>query len=611
MKFQTKLLLAYLTIMIFIVVFISGSLYYYDTKAFEENAKANLKFLSVKMIQQMDYLIQSIDYTMESLISNNDFMSSMAVNAYLDKRKEDNALLLSNANRILVNIMYRDPLNKNFHRVTAFNRQGDFYTSRFENTDTITIDVKRLIKSIDWLEKADCAKGTRVLVPPYMDPWVKKEPTRVFGVVRSISWSNGPVGYIEIQVDYDTLKSFFKTDESKGISVIVTTENNEIIYKNLKNNLAIDYYLSHASSSTENIIDAKNPYTGENEIITTIHSDYSGLNMIVLQNKNILLQSFANTTRRVIMLSIGTLIIAFVYVYLWSIRLTRPIRELKEEMEGIDIDNLEDIKFVEMDEKKYRQKAKDELFALDYAFKKLRTRLYRSIKNEMKAREVQMKAEFDSLQTQINPHFIYNILNVISSKGMEAGDEEIGEICNSIAEMLRYSTSTEIKSATLGMEINHAKNYLSLLKKRYEHRLDYIIEVESIMLDMKVPKIILQPFVENSIKHGYKNGKKNMHVAIKGWIKNCKWYIRIEDNGEGFEQEQLEHLREKIRDINLEQVGREINFRLGGMGIINTYIRLLLYFKGKIQLQIGNCEASGAFVILSGDYEKTKVNNDV
>mgnify|MGYP000223065698 CR=1 FL=1 len=112
------------------------------------------------------------------------------------------------------------------------------------------------------------------------------------------------------------------------------------------------------------------------------------------------------------------------------------------------------------------------------------------------------------MQSQLNPHFLYNVLNVISSRGIMDGDEEICEICGCLAAMLRYSTNTKERYATVEKELEYLERYIFLLKSRYEHRLEVEVECEESVKHEQLPKIVLQQLVENSIQHGYNNSKK-------------------------------------------------------------------------------------------------------
>jgi two-component system, sensor histidine kinase YesM len=299
---------------------------------------------------------------------------------------------------------------------------------------------------------------------------------------------------------------------------------------------------------------------------------------------------------------IGTLIIAFSFLFnlLSSRQLTRPLRTLKETIEGTELGNLpEHVAF---------ESANDEIQALSNSFQHLRGRLTEAVAREMRSQSLQMQARFDSLQAQVDPHFLYNVLTVLSNKGLETGDEEICEICDGIASMLRYSTSTMKRSATIGEEIEHVRTYLFLMKKRFEHRLDFHIEVEQRLLGEPIPKIVLQQIVENSITHGYANIQADMRISITGTVVGSRWRIEIADGGEGFAPATLSELLRKRGEVSSSMAGGPPGngFAIGGMGLLSTYARLLLFYEGAAEFNIGNHESGGARVTIGAPLSQRK-----
>jgi two-component system sensor histidine kinase YesM len=244
----------------------------------------------------------------------------------------------------------------------------------------------------------------------------------------------------------------------------------------------------------------------------------------------------------------------------------------------------------------------NEIESLNGSFQKLLERLQESVSREIKSQSMQMQASFDSLQAQVNPHFIYNILNVLSNKGIELGDHEICEICESIAAMLRYSTSTKKRTATIEEELNHVQNYLTLMKKRYEHRLEFNIDADQSIMHESIPKIVLQQIAENSITHGFMNGQKVIKIGIRGYSENGWWYVEITDNGRGFEPGILSELENRMGAVEKDLSGSESQdgYEIGGMGLINIYGRMALFTGGKYVFRLENRTDGGAKVIIGG-----------
>lgn len=227
---------------------------------------------------------------------------------------------------------------------------------------------------------------------------------------------------------------------------------------------------------------------------------------------------------------------------------------------------------------------------------RLMVKLQSSMHSEMALREGALQAQLTALQMQINPHFIYNTLNIISAKGLECGSEEITDICDQFAQMLRYATDLRTKSATLGEELQNARRYLQLVKARYEDQLTYVIDVPEDMHGITLPKLSLQPIVENTLTHGFAGRSDPRTVSLTSTAENGLLRLTIRDNGNGFSEESLLRLHAAFREMEENPFAFSCE---GGehMGLINTYLRLLHASKGKIRMTLHN--ENGAVIILT------------
>lgn len=237
-------------------------------------------------------------------------------------------------------------------------------------------------------------------------------------------------------------------------------------------------------------------------------------------------------------------------------------------MEQTDIDNLQLKSPVTIKSKEFTQ--------LFDSYRQVLVKLKQSIQKERLFSELQKQAQFDLLQAQVNPHFLFNILNVISGRAVEAKDEVICDICADLAQMLRYSTDVSRKQAKLQEEIHYLKLYLDLLKFRYEDQLEYEIKVSKDMDELEIPKMVLQQIVENSISHGYRNVDRIKHIVIEGECQDGYWAIKIRDNGIGIDEEKKFEIYQKCYMIKqaLSKERSHVEMSIGGMGLVNSYARM-------------------------------------
>ncbi len=219
-------------------------------------------------------------------------------------------------------------------------------------------------------------------------------------------------------------------------------------------------------------------------------------------------------------------------------------------------------------------------------FNSLLLQLKEKASTELTLREGALQAQLSALQTQINPHFIYNTLNIISAKSMESGNFDVIEICDQFAQMLRYSTDTRTRTATMAEEIENVRNYLMLAKARYEDNLEFTVDVPENLNTITVPKLTLQPLVENALTHGFDGTNVLRRLSVTGLIKANRLILEIRDNGTGFSDEMLQSLRSRIRDIEDGKVSIEASG--GHIGLVNTCLRLHYYSNGAMHMTIRN-----------------------
>jgi two-component system sensor histidine kinase YesM len=239
----------------------------------------------------------------------------------------------------------------------------------------------------------------------------------------------------------------------------------------------------------------------------------------------------------------------------------------------------------------------DEFVQLCNSYNQLLKRLNHARRQEEQMSLLHLQAEFDALQAQVNPHFIYNVLNVISHRGVINRDEEICNICEKLASMLRYAAGTSRPLVTIREELEYLEGYLYLLKTRYRDKLEYAIEVKEDVLEQRIPKIVLQQFIENSITHGFKDSPGIMPLSVRGWTAEDYWYVEVRDNGGGFSETRKAALETRMAEIKTMVGEANLNLDFGGMGLLNIYARCLILFGDAVIFRLFNTGTGAAVTV--------------
>ncbi len=190
---------------------------------------------------------------------------------------------------------------------------------------------------------------------------------------------------------------------------------------------------------------------------------------------------------------------------------------------------------------------------------------------------LQKQAELLAYQSQIKPHFLYNTLDCIQSMAYEYGAEPVAEVILDLSKMFRYSIAGD-SMVLLRQELDYIRQYAAIIHCRFMGRIDVEIEAAEELLDVRIPKLLLQPLVENSIFHGLERCSRKGTVKVCARLEDGEAVIEISDNGYGMSEEELRGLRLRLKDSKQ----MEANAGEGsGVGMVNIYQRLKILYGGQ------------------------------
>ncbi|RSK28799.1 sensor histidine kinase [Bacillus sp. HMF5848] len=190
-------------------------------------------------------------------------------------------------------------------------------------------------------------------------------------------------------------------------------------------------------------------------------------------------------------------------------------------------------------------------------------------------------SEVKQLESQFNPHFIFNVLETIRY-AIVINPSEAEKSVLALSRLLRYSVDNHTPHVKLGEDVAYLEDFLALHKLRFGNRLDYAINLSDELKDMYVPKLLIQPLLENAIKHGYKKSNSlSIHVDISRVGESL--IVKVLDNGGGMEQEQLKSIKKALSDNTPALTNM-------GVGLYNVHRRLILLYEGNKGLRISNVD---------------------
>ena len=261
-----------------------------------------------------------------------------------------------------------------------------------------------------------------------------------------------------------------------------------------------------------------------------------------------------------VLVAMGLMIVALFFSRFISRSITQPIQQLCDSMARVKEGDFS-VSDVVVD-------SKNEIGSLTKSFNVMTHRIQDLMEQNIREQEAKRKSELKALQSQINPHFLYNTLDSIIWMAEGKKNEEVVLMTASLARLLRQSISNEDEVVSIGQEVEYARGYLTIQKMRYKDKMEFQIDVDPSILHIPLIKLVLQPVIENAIYHGLKYKESKGLLMVKGFRKNGNAVLQVIDNGVGMDQETLDHIYEK----------HKVNYQSNGVGIYNVQKRLQLYY---------------------------------
>lgn len=394
-----------------------------------------------------------------------------------------------------------------------------------------------------------------------------------------------PLAYVEITVDNSYIKNLANSNSSNDDIFCLLDKYNNLYYTNnadvIKNNTLSQLVPAKIDTTDEQSYPISGSFISSiNDtkylFIYTIDNNTNWL-FLKITPTSIVNKSVVKTRNITILISIIALIIAMFAIFMLTRTLLRPLKTLASQMDkagGGDFGATIDVK------------GSAEIKHLEARFNSMLLRINELIEKNYISELNEKTAKLKALEAQINPHFLYNTLQMISTQAIINNQKDISNMVLTLSSMLRYSI-TDNDIVPLAAEIKHVKDYLTLQKARFDERLSYNINVENNIGDLLLPKISIMSLVENSIKHGMETTLDKIQVDIYVKLRQGYLIVIVNDSGAGMSKEKLEYVK---KQISLE------GDRGQSIGLSNLASRLKILYDNLASIEIESSKDKGTSV---------------
>jgi len=418
--------------------------------------------------------------------------------------------------------------------------------------------------------------------------WQVRRLGEEYGLVNMFDDRTG--GYIGAWVD---IKKLLATDNLNDMGIegntILVSKDGHVLYSTDSKKPASDMVENNTFKLESGWQTIRDTIGGRNYLVITCKSDKSDIFIVKAVEEAAILSKLLVFQRMLFIIPIGMIVIIIIYFVFIKRILFKPMKQLMDGMKSIIGGNLN----VELEEKGSR-----EFLFLIRTFNDMISQINKLVIDVYEERLISQNAELEAkkaelgyLQLQINPHFFSNSLNIIYSLAALKDYGTIQKMSLLLSNYFRYLTQAGKKLTELRTEIALISNYLEIQKLRFTKKLTYTVSIPEKYLSYVFPALSIQPFVENSIVHGFKRGSAVLNVIIEAWADSVDpenyFVVEVNDNGGGFLQEDINNLM--CDDYTGRDEARHI-------GIWNVRNRLRITYGELAEIRIGNNRDGGAAV---------------
>ena len=580
-SFMRRLLFSYLVIALIPLLVLMVILLSLNVKSVERDVQQNLDSVAELTSTQLEAVYNTMSFISLDIVADEEFMSAANRLNYGTNSLYEESTYYAEASNEICSYSYT---SASYHTV-FFNWNGHFMTS-YDYNQGYTYQYRLpedFLEGLEWLDTTLNNYGRAILLPVSASvlPNVEEE---ALTLVRAVRNPGDVIGFLAVQMAKEDFEQIFDLGGLNGMEILVVY-GDSVLYQSE----GFPVELSGQIQVEELLQEMEGEY-----LVSARTKEDSGLTTIMAARMDRVYERTVDTLEVYVLEALVIITLTIGVIAVMARRMSRPLVALSKEMQGMTLKNLSSV----TNDKIFGRYSETKI--LHQEFVDMKQRLDVMINNEVMLKTLQTRERLHYLQSQINPHFLYNTLNIIGIMGAENGVDRIYDSCLKLSELMRYAISDKnTNTVSFSEEFNHIRMYLELMKLRFENRLTYDIQCGENLEKKQVLRLILQPFVENVFEHALDARHSTINISVRGMETTEGWEIVIEDNGAGMADWELRRMNEDIRQYfqNLD-LSRKYMEQQDGIGVKNTLIRLYLYYDGAFYYSLENRQEGGFRVIL-------------
>lgn len=563
LSLKKRIQLFYILLTVF-CIFVTGILSdYFASRVMERNALGLSQNTLNKSAQALDEHLRHVIVSSYTLMLSDAFVQTM-----IDVQSKNDASYYRNLSALqvpFVQLKLNEPLVESVLLSTPI---GEFYATKDTRSASASADYRQAFG--EWLDR-----------PSWSVQWIgaHADPLFVGGkpvlslLLRPLSSQYSPDVFLTVNLNESLVRGIVEDnliDDQVGL-YLLDADGSEVV-RPARPSLAFDEepaFMSAMSQSSGKGFFRFSDRAGDRQLVNYANLTMNGgWSLVGIQSEAALLKPMKNIRWLILIIMAACVVIALLFSKVLSDVLLKPLYKLHRLMVKVEQNDLE---------VRFESPYEDEVGHVGHKFNRMLEQIQTLIEEVKASEQDKRKSEIKALQSQIEPHFLYNTLNTIYWKSESEEYRDVQEMIFSLSLLFRLGLNNGNEITTLEKELDHVRQYLLIQQKCYEDRFDFSIELEDPeLLGMPILKILLQPLVENSILHGLEHVRENGKIRIDVRREGANLLLRVADNGSGMDAEQV------LRRMN------DPDSSTKGYALANVRARLLLTYGAQASIALSS-----------------------
>lgn len=459
------------------------------------------------------------------------------------------------------------------------------------------------LEHLPWYAQTLALNGHKYITAPIVNRQLpakgeNQKSQKFISLVRLFLEPDGtPEGIVEVVQDCDRIFSLCSQLESQNPDswVFIYNSRQELVYPYQSDSSYPNYYAMITQAASK---DDKSGILNTGSSGKYLYADQTiegyDWTVILIKPKSAFNRSLSFFRTTFFLIGAFSILVTLFICFFISRRLTVPLEKLTAATGKITISRVLDEKKVNLTSADSRIK---ELSLLCESIRSMYEKLRSTSQEVLLSRSEETRAKFQAAQSLINPHFLYNCLTNISVMAEEEMNEDIVRMCQYLCDYFRYISSSREMIVPLKEEIFYTECYLNCMQMRFHEGFSYTMNIAKETEQFYIPKLIIQPIVENAFKYGFQISPPWL-LTISSYADQERWYLKVEDNGGLLSEEKKNELLRLYENLDMDKEWNSL--QIGNMGLKNVCLRLRLLYGAKAVFQIDCSNSKKTSFILGG-----------